>query len=368
MARDRLAVGVVGCGLVAQAAHLPTLDTLRDRFRIAALADPVEEVRTALAERYRVPAAVASADDILAVSGLDALVVCTPPAAHADAVCAALAAGLHVFCEKPLCITVADADRIVAARDTAGRVVQVGYMKRFDPAYEAMLAEMPESAAGLRYVSVESQDSEWQPYFLHGEVVRGRPPPADVVSELVEREREQAAEAGARDDTAVRAFVDGYLGSLVHFVNLVHGLLERMGEPLPPAVADSAWWAGGAAITASAALTGGGRWDTAWIQTLGLHQHHERVAVYLEDAIRTLDLPSPWLRGAASVYERSAATGGARTAATVRSHDESFVRELIGFHDAVVQGAPCRTPPEQARMDIELLTAMFRRAVAAGHA
>ena len=59
---------------------------------------------------------------------------------------AALDAGLHVFVEKPMCITLADADAIIAARDRAGKVVQVGTMKRYDPAVEAML----EDAAGLR--------------------------------------------------------------------------------------------------------------------------------------------------------------------------------------------------------------------------
>ena len=67
----------------------------------------------------------------------------------------ALAAGLHVFCEKPLCFTEAEAAAIAAARDRAGRVVQVGYMKRFDPNYEAALEYLPEGGKGLRYISVE---------------------------------------------------------------------------------------------------------------------------------------------------------------------------------------------------------------------
>ena len=67
-----------------------------------------------------------------------------------------------------MCITLADADAIVAARDRAGRVVQVGTMKRYDPAVEAMLAELPDSAVDLRYVSVVVNDPEFEPYFVPG--------------------------------------------------------------------------------------------------------------------------------------------------------------------------------------------------------
>ena len=72
----------------------------------------------------------------------DAVLVCSPNETHAEVVLDALAAGAHVLVEKPLCLTERDAARIVTARDRAGLVVQVGYMKRFDPAYEALLDDL----------------------------------------------------------------------------------------------------------------------------------------------------------------------------------------------------------------------------------
>src|SRR5207245_6827630 len=109
---------------------------------------------------------------LLDEGGLDAIVVSSPAGTHAEVVLAALEAGLHVFVEKPMCITLADADAIVAARDRASRIVQVGTMKRFDPAYERMLEELPESAETLRYVNVVVNDPEFEPYF-GSEIVRG---------------------------------------------------------------------------------------------------------------------------------------------------------------------------------------------------
>ena len=89
-------------------------------------------------------------------AALDAIVVCSPAGTHAEVVLAALDAGLHVFVEKPMCITLADADAIVAARDRAGQVVQVGTMKRYDPAVEAMLDELPDVGGRASATSASS--------------------------------------------------------------------------------------------------------------------------------------------------------------------------------------------------------------------
>ena len=100
-------------------------------------------MREALGARYGIAGLHADYRALLDAGGLDAVVVCSPAGTHAEVVLAALDAGLHVFVEKPMCITLADADAIVAARDRAGKVVQVGTMKRYDPAVEAMLEALP---------------------------------------------------------------------------------------------------------------------------------------------------------------------------------------------------------------------------------
>src|SRR5207253_5378237 len=133
---SRVRVGVIGCGMVAQAEHLQNLLQLSDRFEIAALADPSATVREAMGARYAVSCVYTDYAALLDGGNVDAVVISAPAATHADITVAALEAGVHVFVEKPLCITLADADRIIAARDRAARIVQVGYMKRFDPAWE----------------------------------------------------------------------------------------------------------------------------------------------------------------------------------------------------------------------------------------
>jgi predicted dehydrogenase len=355
-----LRVGVVGGGLVAQAEHLPYLAALRDRFVLAALAEPSETVRIALGERYGIEGLYADPMALLEDASVDAIVVCSPAGTHADVTVAALDAGLHVLVEKPMCITLADADRIVAARDRAGRIVQVGTMKRFDPAFEQMLAELPSSAAELQYINVVVNDPEFEPYFAPGDVVRG----ADVPRELIESTRRAEAEqveaaVGSGHPDVVRAFSESFLGSLLHDLNAVHGLLEAMGEPLPGEVVAGDWWNEGRAVTGSVRLANGARWDSAWIQLLATHEYRESISLFFADSVRTLTFPSPWLKQSPTIYRRSERRDGANDVHLVESYEEAFARELIHFHDCITSGAPCRTPPEQARLDIDVLTRMF---------
>jgi hypothetical protein len=273
--------------MVAQAEHLQNLLHLFDRFEIAAIADPSRTVREAMAARYAVRSVHDDYRSLLDAGGVDAVLVSAPAAVHVEVALAALDAGVHVFVEKPLCITLADADRIVAARDRAGKVVQVGYMKRYDPAWQRMLGELPDSAAELRYLRVMCHDPEWVPFFTESEIVKGTDVPADVIAATRQAEAQQVEEAvGDASREAVFAFSDAYLGSMVHDVNVVHGLLERLGEPLPAQVADAAWWNEGRAITGSLELANGARWDNAWIQLLDVREYQEQVTLYFRDSLR----------------------------------------------------------------------------------
>jgi predicted dehydrogenase len=353
-------VGVVGAGLVAQAEHLPYLSALRGRFAIGALAEPSATVREALGARYGVSRLFPDYRAMLDAGGLDAVVVTSPAGTHADVVLAALDAGLHVFVEKPMCITLADADAIIAARDRAEKVVQVGTMKRYDPAVEAMMEALPSAAADLRYVSVVVNDAEFEPFFEPGEVVRG----ADVPAELIQATRRQEAEqveaaVGSGEEDVVRAFSESFLGSLLHDLNVVHGLLARMGEPLPAQVVAGDWWNEGRAVYGAMRLSNGARVDSAWIQLLDTFEYRETIQFFFAEEVHSLEFPSPWLKQHPTVYRRSRRVGRAAEAVVKSAFDEAFSRELRHFHECITEGVAVRTPPEGARLDTEVLTQMF---------
>jgi len=353
-------VGVVGGGLVAQAEHLPYLSALRDRFTLAALAEPSATVREALGARYGIVGLHADHRALLDAGGLDAVVVCSPAGAHAETVIDALASGLHVFVEKPMCITVADADAIIAARDRAGKIVQVGTMKRFDPAVETLLESLPPTSEDLRYVSVVVNDPEFQPFFEPGDIVRGADVPRGLIEATRRAEAEQVESAvGAGDEDTVRAFSESFLGSLLHDLNVVHAALERLGEPLPAEVVGGDWWNGGRAVYGALRLQNGARVDGTWIQLLETFEYRETIQLMFAEEVHSLEFPSPWLKQHPTRYRRSRRNGRVDDVREVNAYDESFARELRHFHDCIVNGTPCRTPPEGARLDIDVLTKMF---------
>ena len=76
-----------------------------------------------------------SAEEALARPEIDAVVIATPTPFHASGVLAALAAGKHVFVEKPLCLTLAEAEELRRAAERSDRILQVGYVTRFQAAY-----------------------------------------------------------------------------------------------------------------------------------------------------------------------------------------------------------------------------------------
>jgi hypothetical protein len=173
-------------------------------------------------------------------------------------------------------------------------------------------------------------------------------------------ESEQVEEAvGRGDPEACFAFSDGFLGSLVHHVNIVNGFLERMRESLPARVVGGAWWHGGRSVAGYCELQNGSRWDSAWIQLLDTREYRESIQLFFDTSLRSLTFPSPWLRMSPTLYERQDADGYANAVGGYRSFDEAFRSELVHFHECCVRGIGCLTPPEQARIDTELLTQMF---------
>jgi predicted dehydrogenase len=349
----RLRTGVVGGGLIAQAVHLPNLARCSDAFELTAIADVSRRVAEGLAARYAPARGYTDWRAMLDGERLDAVVVCSPHATHAEVTLAALDLGLHVLVEKPLCIAPDDAAAICRRREEAGLVVQVGYMKRYDPAYQAFLDALPVGDA-LRFVDVVTYDP-WmarEPFVPWSSMIHGDDVPRAVIEAGAGDEAEQVARAVGSDDPAtVRAYSYTFLACLVHDVNLVHGALDRLGvgEAEPRSAAH---WADGDAASFTARLPGGATWHCAWLLLRGLDEFRERAALYFENAIHELEMPAPYWPDAPRVHR---VTGAEPTGHT----GDAYLAELRHFHACVVDGTPCRTPPDQAARDIELLRGLF---------
>ncbi|QIG43381.1 Gfo/Idh/MocA family oxidoreductase [Nocardioides anomalus] len=130
---DVLEVGLVGAGYIAHS-HARAYAADR-RAHLAYVVEPVAEKADALA-RTSGAQVLGSLDELLA-SDVEVISVCTPSPTHADLVVAALGAGKHVLCEKPVARTLADADRIVAAGRTGPGLLMIGHVSRFEPDHRA---------------------------------------------------------------------------------------------------------------------------------------------------------------------------------------------------------------------------------------
>ncbi|GGM25907.1 Gfo/Idh/MocA family protein [Dactylosporangium sucinum] len=136
-----LRLGIVGAGIMgakvaATADRLPGVE-------VAAVADPVPERAAALGGTP-----FAGWRELLDSGSVDAVYLGLPHDSHADACAEASARGVHVLIDKPLCTTVEEADRIIAARDAAGVVVMVGFSYRFRAEWLAARRLVADGAIG----------------------------------------------------------------------------------------------------------------------------------------------------------------------------------------------------------------------------
>ncbi len=128
---DRLKIGIIGCGGIANGKHLPSLKAI-DRADITAFCDLIPERAEKAAAEYGVPGARVYADyhELLKDSSIDVCYVLTPNRSHADITCDALRAGKHVMCEKPMAKCAADARRMVETARETGKKLTIGYQHR----------------------------------------------------------------------------------------------------------------------------------------------------------------------------------------------------------------------------------------------
>ncbi|MCZ8516417.1 Gfo/Idh/MocA family oxidoreductase [Paenibacillus filicis] len=129
---NKLKIAIIGCGGIAKGKHLPSLSKQK-QVDIVAFCDIITERAQEAAEKYGTPEAKVYEDyrELLKDKAIDVVHVCTPNDTHAEISIAALEAGKHVMCEKPMAKTAADARRMVEAAKRTGKKLTIGYNNRF---------------------------------------------------------------------------------------------------------------------------------------------------------------------------------------------------------------------------------------------
>jgi len=350
---NRLRVGVIGAGLIAQVMHLHYLQELSDLFEISAICDVAADNAAASAERYGVKRTTTDWRELLR-EPIDAVLVLTG-GSHAPMAIEAAKAGIHVLVEKPMCFSSSEAAAMVQAAADSRVTLMVAYNKRYDPAYLRFREEVA-NLPDRRFVRITTLESPIPPYAAHyplSPIAR----PADAVLERLRAESEASVQAAIGDVEPVyrRIYHAVLLDTLVHELNAVRGLL---GEP------DRLDYVDLRETTVSLFLRFGDLPVAInWIDLPGIARYSMEFALYSPERRISLTFPSPFLRSAPTIIAtEDGESGTARSivAEEVTSYESSFKRELVAFHDAVVNGAPIATPGSDAARDIAFCEAIIR--------
>jgi predicted dehydrogenase len=347
MSHAPLRVGVIGCGVVGQVMHLPNLTALPELFTIVALCDASPTVLRGCAERYRVPFTTTEWTELLDHE-LDAVLVLTP-GSHAPIVSAFVHAGVAVFAEKPIAFSEAEGVELIDAIERSGTPVMVGYMKRYDPAYERLREVLP-GIGTIRLVQTMTLETAFRPYLEHQPVLAADDLPAALREHFAADDASRVLAAlGTSDEPVSSVYRKLLIDGLVHEFNLLRATL---GEVTAVPHADLSL------DRISIALRFGDvPCSVDWIELPGLARYEQRFSFVGDRGKATLTFPSPYLANMPTRLDVECGEPDSPhswvTTETV-SFQEPFKVELQRFHALVVDGAAVPTTVADAVADIRL--------------
>src|SRR5262245_34842467 len=241
-------IGLIGAGLIG-GTHSAVLRTIADaipgQVELVAVADPNAENRELFVNLYRYQHAYADGHDLLQRADIDAVFVCTPTVFHAEIVRAAAGAGKHLFCEKPLAMSHAEAMDMLAAVRRAGVRAQIGLVLRFSSIYTVMRDLLRNSDVGEPMAVVFRDDQVFPVRGIHhtawrkdrsltagGTLIEHGVHDLDLltwffgpIARLRAWQQNRAGHPGVEDYMAIELeFVSGLRAQLV---NLWHDMIQR---------------------------------------------------------------------------------------------------------------------------------------------
>jgi len=317
-------LAVIGTGIFARDAHLPTLQALDDAFEIAALCSRHRESAEALAHQLGAPVDITTdLDALLARDDIEAVDVVVPIHTLPSVVEQALAAGKHVISEKPVAPDVATVRALLAHyAGRADRVWMVGENYRYEPTYVRAAEIVASGAVGRPGVAVWSLQIDMTPAnkYYHTAWRRSNTFPGGFL-----------LDGGVHHAAALRLIV-GEVASVSAIASVIRGDLPPW-DTLQAALAFEGGVSGVYSLTYAYAAP--------WAPTLDIVGDGGALRV----SLGALELTSG---GATERIELPAPRG--------------VVEELRAFAAAIRDGAPHRNPPAQAVQDVAVIEALLRSA------
>jgi myo-inositol 2-dehydrogenase/D-chiro-inositol 1-dehydrogenase len=158
MSIEQVNFGIIGAGRIGKV-HAETLAFRLPEARILAIADVNREAAQAVAARCGIPVVARSSAEILDDPRIDAVLICSSTDTHAELIVQAARAGKHIFCEKPISVTLGPIDCALAAVAAAGVKLQIGFNRRFDANFARVRQAIASGEIGFpRMLHIISRD------------------------------------------------------------------------------------------------------------------------------------------------------------------------------------------------------------------
>lgn len=158
----QLTMALVGCGYISEA-HAKAFLALRNLVRVTAVCDVDAERARARGTQLGAERVFTSYEELLTDSGVDAVDLCLPHLEHASATVAAAQAGMHVLVEKPIAVTLPEADAMIKAAAAASVKLMVAHHQRYEPEHQRIRELLDEGAIGAIYCARADHNQDFRP-------------------------------------------------------------------------------------------------------------------------------------------------------------------------------------------------------------
>ncbi|KAK6520060.1 hypothetical protein TWF506_000350 [Arthrobotrys conoides] len=356
-------IGLIGCGEIAQVAHIPTLNFLSTKFTLTYLCDINPKALAFCASRCSSaspPKTTQDAKELCASEVVDAVLVCSSDAFHVFHGVYALENGKHVFIEKPLALCKSDIEMLKATESTSKGRVFVGYMRRYASAFLDAVKELG-GTEGIQYVKVRDIIC---PNSIFVNQSGTFPQKFDGISEedmkaFLKRDEEVTLEALEVDMglavTAKRKTMLRLLGGLgSHDLSAMRELLGMprgvLGARLSPTMWTVLFDYPNFAVTYESGFNSIPLFDAS-------------IEIFTENKVVTIKYDTPYVKGLPTtmIVREKAGDGTAYQERVLRSsYEDPYTKQMGEWWECMVHGKEAKTNIDDAALELELFKMILK--------
>jgi predicted dehydrogenase len=349
----KIKIGVIGCGEIGQIAHIPYLKEL-PQYELVAICDLSQKIIDQVGDQYGIAHRYVDYKKMLSEVEMEAVVVSNHD--HYQLVVDAANAGKHVMVEKPFAFNLEQADHMIAAAKENNVKLMVGYMKRYDPAFEYALEKF-NKMKGLHLIRMHDFAGG---YSINAEIydlVKNDDLPEALIASMNKEMRTAQLAALSEEKADYLSAYTMLLYLCSHDSIILH---EAFGPPTEilfsevyskdHVVAVLKYGENACCMWESALITDISDWDEQLI-AFGTEQRIE------------VKFPFPYLRNEATLVNINEMEGNANIQKqVVVSFDEAYKREWRHFYDCVTKDIEPITSGEKGRRDLAFLIDLIKAA------